>query len=113
MQRRTTRLDGRNRRVSQRWWNLHRLHHARLPRQVHAVHGPATRFAPVFKRGDDLRPGDPRAAPLYPGFSQPRAVLAIPSAEWCGNTLMTGAFNPLEAEAILIELAGVFFQNAE
>ena len=37
------RLDGGNRRLSQCGRHLHRLHHARLPRQIHAVHGRAAR----------------------------------------------------------------------
>ena len=39
LQRAQARLDGRNRRLPQRRRHLHRLHHARLPGQVHAVHG--------------------------------------------------------------------------
>ena len=39
LQRAQARLDGRHRRLPQRRRHLHRLHHARLPRQVHAVHG--------------------------------------------------------------------------
>ena len=35
------RLDGRHRRLPERRRHLHRLHHAGLPRQVHAVHGRA------------------------------------------------------------------------
>ena len=34
-----TRMGERHRRLPQRRWHLHGLHHARLPRQVHAVHG--------------------------------------------------------------------------
>ena len=41
LQRPQARLDGRHRRLPQRRRHLHRLHHARLPRQVHAVHGRA------------------------------------------------------------------------
>ena len=41
LQRPQTRLDGRHRRLPERRRHLHRLHHARLPRQVHAVHGRA------------------------------------------------------------------------
>ena len=41
VQRAEARLDQRRRRLSQRRRHLHRLHHARLPRQVHAVHGRA------------------------------------------------------------------------
>ena len=45
LQRAQARLDGRHRRLPQRRRHLHRLHHARLPRQVHAVHGRAARRA--------------------------------------------------------------------
>ena len=41
-------MDGRDRRLSQRRRNLHRLHHARLSRQIHAVHESAAGFASVF-----------------------------------------------------------------
>ena len=41
LQRAQARLDGRHRRLPQRRRHLHRLHHARLPRQVHALHGRA------------------------------------------------------------------------
>ena len=37
------RMDGRHRRLPERGRHLHRLHHAGLPRQVHAVHGRAAR----------------------------------------------------------------------
>ena len=43
LQRPQARLDGRHRRLPQRRRHLHRLHDARLPRQVHAVHGRAAR----------------------------------------------------------------------
>jgi hypothetical protein len=39
VQRAQARLDQRRRRLPQRGRHLHRLHHARLPGQVHAVHG--------------------------------------------------------------------------
>ena len=42
VQRAQARLDQRHRRLPQRRRHLHRLHDARLPRQVHAVHGRAT-----------------------------------------------------------------------
>ncbi len=42
VQRPEARLDQRDRRLPQRRRHLHRLHDARLPRQVHAVHGRAT-----------------------------------------------------------------------
>ena len=54
-------LDRRRRRVPQRRRDLHRLHHARLPRRVHAVHGRAGRGRARL-RGDQgvrrLRPPD-------------------------------------------------------
>ena len=43
VQRAQARLDQRHRRLPQRRRHLHRLHDARLPGQVHAVHGRATR----------------------------------------------------------------------
>ena len=57
------RLGQRRRRLPERRRHLHRLHDARLPRQVHAVHGPR----PVGQRGGQLpalhlRP----AVPLLP-----------------------------------------------
>ena len=45
------RLDGRHRRLPERGRHLHRLHHAGLPRQVHAVHGRAARQQDVHRRG--------------------------------------------------------------
>ena len=41
LQRAQARLDGRHRRLPERRRHLHRLHHAGLPRQVHALHGRA------------------------------------------------------------------------
>ncbi len=38
-----TRMDGGYRRMPQRRRNLHRLHHARVPRQIHTFHGRAAR----------------------------------------------------------------------
>ena len=43
LQRPQARLDGGDRRLPERRRHLHRLHDARLPRQVHAVHGRAAR----------------------------------------------------------------------
>ena len=43
LQRPQARVDGRHRRLPERRRHLHRLHDARLPRQVHAVHGRAAR----------------------------------------------------------------------
>ena len=41
LQRAQARMDGRHRRLPERRRHLHRLHHAGLPRQIHAVHGRA------------------------------------------------------------------------
>ncbi len=57
LQRHQARLDGRHRRLSQRRRHLHRLHHARLPRQVHAVHGRAARRQPVVDRSSACTAG--------------------------------------------------------
>ena len=54
-----TRLDERDRRLPQRRWHLHRLHDARVPRQVHAVHGRATGRQTLDQRRRPLRFGDP------------------------------------------------------
>ena len=65
VQRGQARLDGRDRRVPQRRRDLHRLHHAGLSRQVPAVHGPAAGLAALVRRGHDVRPRDPGAAPVH------------------------------------------------
>ena len=63
VQRAQARLDQRRRRLPERRRHLHRLHDARLPRQVHAVHGRAARVARVSTDGEqDVRLGDPRPA---------------------------------------------------
>ena len=63
-------LDGRRRRLPERRRHLHRLHHAGLSRQVHAVHGPAAGLAALVRRGHDLRTGHPRPAPLHAGVPE-------------------------------------------
>ena len=60
VQRRQARLDGRHRRLPQRRRRLHRLHHARLSRQVHAVPGrsrpaPSSRPTAVVMYGKTIR----------------------------------------------------------
>ena len=111
MQRRPARLDGRNRRLSERGRHLHRLHHARLSRQIHAIHGSAAGLAALFERGDDLRPSHSCAAPLHAGIAQSRAELAFQPEPENGDVVMIGAVTPPEAEAILAELASVFFHD--
>ncbi|CAO0829274.1 hypothetical protein SMICM17S_07536 [Streptomyces microflavus] len=65
VQRTQARLDQRRRRLPQRRRHLHRLHHAGLPRQVHAVHGRATR-RPRLRGGERrVRLRHPPAAPLH------------------------------------------------
>ena len=76
MQRWQAWLDGRNRRLPERGRNLHRLHHAWFPRQVHAIHGSAARFATLFERGHDIRPSHSRVKALHTGVPQSRAQLA-------------------------------------
>ena len=55
-------LDQRGRRLSQRRRHLHRLHHAGLPRQVHALHGRATGSEGLVSRQCALRHGRAPAA---------------------------------------------------
>jgi hypothetical protein len=62
LQRAQARLDGRPRRLSQRRRHLHRLHDARVPRQVHAVHGPAAGRQCVIRDDRYLRRPGPQNA---------------------------------------------------
>ena len=55
--------------------HLHRMHDARLPGQIHAVHESAARIAAFVARGPDLRASDPRLATIYPGIVEQRAKL--------------------------------------
>ena len=57
MQRRQARLDERHRRLSQRRRRLHRLHHARLPRQVHALPRRTARSQAVHHGGGHVWAG--------------------------------------------------------
>ena len=76
MQRRQAGLDGRHRRLPQRRRRLHRLHHARLPRQVHAVSRDAARGAPLHRGRRHVRQGDPGTAAVHAGVDEPRARVA-------------------------------------
>ena len=67
VQRGEARLDVRDRRVPECGRDLHRLHHAGVSGQIHAVHESASGLAAVFESGDDIRPGDSRAAAVYAG----------------------------------------------
>lgn len=53
-----------------------RLHHARVPRQVHAVHGRTPRRSPVVNGPRAVRPHRPEAAHLDPGNRQQGAEVA-------------------------------------
>ena len=65
VQRPEARLDQRDRRLPQRGRHLHRLHDARLPRQVHAVHGRATGRQALLGRQRFLRVRDQAAPRLH------------------------------------------------
>ena len=66
VQRRQTRLDERHRRLSQRRRRLHRLHHAGLPRQVHALSGRTARRQVVDHRRGHVRQGGAGTADSLP-----------------------------------------------
>jgi hypothetical protein len=70
MQRRQAWVDGRDWRLSKRGRDLHRLHNARISRQVHAVHGPAAGLDAIYPGDSKLRPGHSRVASLYTGFDE-------------------------------------------
>ena len=78
LQRHQARLDGRHRRLSQRRRHLHRLHHARLPRQVHALHGRAARRHAVLDAHQHVRPGDPQPARPHQRHRQQGTEVAAP-----------------------------------
>src|ERR1700733_10730008 len=65
-----TRLDGRDRRMPERRWDLYRMHDAGVSGQVHAVHEPAARIASFFGGGDDLWAGDSRVAKVHAVVAQ-------------------------------------------
>src|SRR5438105_9355993 len=69
-------VDQRRGRVPQRRWDLHRLHHAGIPRQVHALHGRASRRQGLHRRQRGLRSGDPGPAELHHEDDRHRAVVA-------------------------------------
>src|SRR6478609_7535949 len=76
LQRAQAGLGERNRGMSERRWHLHRLHDARLPGQVHALHGRAPRQQGVHPSQQDLRRDGPHAAQVHPEDAQQGAVLA-------------------------------------
>src|SRR5271154_5548609 len=70
VQRGKARMDGRNRGMPECGGNLHRMHDAGIPGQVHAVHEPATGVATFIGGGDDVWAGDSCAAAVYAGFTE-------------------------------------------
>ena len=66
MQRAQTGLDQRYRRVPERRRYLHRMHHARLPGQVHALHGRAAWRQGFHHRIGPVRLGNPQPARASP-----------------------------------------------
>src|SRR5690349_4478089 len=59
-------MDGRHRRLPQRGRDLYRVHHARLPGQVHAIHGYASRRQGLVRHGAGIWFRHPDAAALHP-----------------------------------------------
>ena len=76
VQRGQARMDWRNRRLPQRGWNLHWLHHAGVSRQIHALHEPAARLSAFFGRSPNLWSGNSCIAQVHTGFAQQSAELA-------------------------------------
>src|SRR5277367_4768087 len=75
-------MDGRYWRVPQRWRHLHRMHNAGVSGQIYAVHGSTAWLSAVVRRRSNLRAGDPRITPVYPGISQQGAELALQEAQF-------------------------------
>src|SRR5205085_1155258 len=72
-----TRLDGRHRRLPQRRRHLHRLHHARLPRQVHALYGRAARQQGLYGHNRSrVRPLHTQAAQHHQPHGEPGTQVA-------------------------------------
>ena len=74
-------LDERHRRLRQRRRHLHRLHHARLPRQVPAVPRRAPGGEDVVVGGPALRTLGAGPAQRHPGVDERRARVAGPPAQ--------------------------------
>src|SRR5205085_6197010 len=70
------RLDELPRRLPQRGRHLHRLHHARVPGQVHALHGRASGSDAVVDAREAVRDVDPEAARHHQRHRQPGTPLA-------------------------------------
>ena len=87
VQRPQARVDQRRRRLPERRRHLHRLHDAGLPRQVHAVHGRATRVRSVSTMASGVYGSrDPAAAAASPR----RRSNEEPKWRSTGHELLTG-----------------------
>jgi len=76
MQRGQARLDGRNRRLPQCGWNLHRLHDAGVSRQIHALYEPTAWIAAFLGSGTDIRTRDSCPTQVYAGLTEQSSKLA-------------------------------------
>ena len=83
-------LDQRRRRLPERRRHLHRLHDARLPRQVHAVHGRAARAAGVDRGQRPVRRRDPRLCAASPARPSTRNRSGASGAASCSPGYTAG-----------------------
>src|ERR1700693_4734929 len=89
MQRWKAGMDGRHWRMSECWRHLHRMHHARVSRQVHAFYESAAGFSFVLGCGADLWTRDSRLAPLHPSVAEQRTELAqADTLVWSNNVFV-------------------------
>src|SRR5271166_421100 len=66
---------------------MHRLHHARLSRQIHALHESAAGFASLLGGGADIWPRNSCVAAVYAVVAEQRAKLAQADAVmWGGHS---------------------------
>lgn len=70
------RLDERHRRLPECRRNLHRLHDARIPRQIHAVHGRAAGRKALHERRRAVRIDDAAPSPHHHAHPRPRTQMA-------------------------------------
>src|SRR5258708_23909203 len=92
LQRAKTRLDGRHWRVPKRRRHLHRLHHAGLPGQIHAVHGRAAGSEGLLRHDQHLRQDDPNSARIYQRNGEQGTEVAASSR---------GTNHPLQARGVI------------
>ena len=76
VQRAEARLDQRRRWLPERRRHLHRMHHAGLPGQVHALHGRASGRKDLDRRVRPVRLGDSQSAPHHRQDRRQRAEVA-------------------------------------